>query len=291
MRAEQEVLREAARLFPRLVRDAGYLGCLSRPGASQEALVGVFTRRNGYARPVAKVEKALLECFCARGWVEAQGERWVLTEAGLSWLRRRSAGAEPFREQHELRATELRKVEDGSLRPLLINQGESPIGWLRRRKGSDGSALINTAQFEAAERLRTDFTRAQLAPRVTSAWDGGVSSRRSRRAAPDGPESISETALAAKQRFTKALDAVGPELAGVLVDVCCLLRGLEDTEKSFGWPRRSGKAILQIGLAALARHYGLSGVTGSSRQRMRHWGSEDYRPSLDYWRDGEQPAG
>jgi hypothetical protein len=73
---------------------------------------------------------------------------------------------------------------------------------------------------------------------------------------PDSLE-VNEQALAAKQRFLRALDAVGPELSGILVDVCCLWRGLEAAERSLGWPQRSGKLVLQIALTRLARHYGL----------------------------------
>lgn len=282
MRAEKELIREAARLFPRLVRDAGYLAPLLEARSA-----GLFTRRNAYGKAVVKIERDLIEGFVAQGWVECSGKTWILTDAGAAWLRRFQAGADPFREQHELRATELRQMNDGAFRPMLVNQGESPIGWLRRRKGSDGRALIGAEQFAAAERLRADFTRAQLAPRVTSAWDGGVSSRRSRRSAPDESVGLNEAAIAAKQRFMKALDAVGPDLSGILVDICCLLRGLEDMEKTSGWPRRSGKVVLQIGLTALARHYGLLGSTGSSGGRMRHWGVAGYRPSLERWRAGD----
>lgn len=286
MRAEREIIREAARLLPKLLRDGGHFAPVASGIAIGEAApLGVFTRRNRYARPVASIEADVLDGFCAKGWVESDGGKWRLSPAGEAWLRRREAGAEPFREQHELRETELRTSDDGSFRPVLVNQAESPIGWLRRRKDGEGKPLIDGAQFDAAERLRADFTRAQLTPRVTAAWGGAVTSRRSRRAAPEGPESISEVAIAAKQRFDKAIEAVGPELAGILVDVCCLLKGLEDTEKTFGWPRRSGKVILQIALTALARHYGLSGNSGNQTRRMRHWGSGDFKPSLEGWQD------
>jgi hypothetical protein len=287
MRTEREILREAARIFPKLIRDAGYFAFAgSSLGERTSAPIGIFTRRNRYERPVAGIARDILDGFVARGWIEAAEGTWRLTGAGEAWLRRQAAGAEPFREQHQSRDVELRKADDGSYRPVLVNQAESPIGWLRRRKGGDGRPLIDASQFDAAERLRADFTKAQLTPRVTAAWNGGVSSRRSRRAAPEGPDSINDVAISAKQRFEKAIGAVGPELAGILVDVCCMLKGLEDTEKTFGWPRRSGKVILQIALTALARHYGLSGDTGRGGNRMRHWGSADYRPTLQAWRDG-----
>jgi hypothetical protein len=41
---------------------------------------------------------------------------------------------------------------------------------------------------------------------------------------------MSDTALAARDSFTRALDATGPELAGILVEVCCFLHGIEQAE-------------------------------------------------------------
>jgi hypothetical protein len=86
----------------------------------------------------------------------------------------------------------------------------------------------------------------------------------------------------------RALMAVSPEVAGVLVDICCELKGLEEAEKENGWPQRAGKVVLQIALTRLARHYGLIGKEDSGEQprgrRLRRWGSDDYRPTLDAWR-------
>jgi hypothetical protein len=45
-----------------------------------------------------------------------------------------------------------------------VNDSESPLAWLRRRKDRDGEALISQTQFDAGERLRADFSFAQMTP-------------------------------------------------------------------------------------------------------------------------------
>jgi hypothetical protein len=58
--------------------------------------------------------------------------------------------------------------------------------------------------------------------------------------------------------------------------VCCFLKGLSDVEGERGWPARSGKVVLQLGLDRLARHYGLAAAAhGKARGKMETWLADD----------------
>ena len=155
---------------------------------------------------------------------------------------------------------------------VTFDEAESPLAWLARRKGRDGRALIEPIQLLAGERLRAEFTRAHLMPRTTSNWSAAVAD------GPRGasPAAFTEAVIGARQRVRQALDAVGPEFAGLLLDVCCFLKGLPDIERERGWPARSGKVVLQLGLDQLARHYGLSvEARGRKRGEVRTWLAPD----------------
>src|SRR6185295_18710682 len=78
-------------------------------------------------------------------------------------------GIESFRAQHLDLATREIMTEAGTL-SVLVNDSESPLAWLARRKGRDGRTMISPKQFIAGEKLRADFTRGHLSPRVTSDW-------------------------------------------------------------------------------------------------------------------------
>ena len=163
-----------------------------------------------------------------------------------------------------------------------IDADESPLAWLRRRKDKDGRPMISATQFEAGERLRADYTFGQLMPSVTARWSPVGAGDGRPRSAGNSAADLTDNALAARERVRRALDAVGPELAGILVDVCCYLKGLETAEKAQGWPLRSAKVVLQLALQSLARHYGLLATPGTETgkpTRVRHWGADGNRPA------------
>lgn len=164
-----------------------------------------------------------------------------------------------------------------------VNHEESPLAWLARRSDKAGRPMISAAQLLAGERLRADFTRAGLTPRVTTDWSSlGASGG-------GGPGAFSDVVLAAKVRLNAALSAVGPELSGVLLDVCCFLKGLEAVESERRWPARTAKVILGLGLDSLARHYGLAGeARGRACAPTRAWRAE---PAMTEEEGTDRPVG
>jgi Domain of unknown function (DUF6456) len=183
-----------------------------------------------------------------------------------------SAGdIDAFRAQHLDLSTQQIASDHGVI-DVLVNASESPLARLARRKGRDGRAMISANQFLAGEKLRADFTRAHLSPRVTSDWSAPTGGR----GRAGGVAEMTDLIVGSRQRVRLAMQACGPEFAGLLMDVCCFLRGLEDIERERGWPLRSAKIVLQLALDRLARHYGLSAeATGVANGRVRTWLASD----------------
>lgn len=146
-----------------------------------------------------------------------------------------------------------RSIETGpegrSLRSVTVNAAESPLGWLLAR------GLVTQRQYDAGERLRSDWERAQLAPRVTMSWDAAPVSR-GRGSAESQPD-LTGAQIDAKQRFNAAVDAAGPGLADILWRVVCAGEGMRQAETALGWPARAGKLVLTLALDRVAAYYRL----------------------------------
>jgi hypothetical protein len=226
-------------------------------------------------------EPDVIEGLERRGLVERQEGRLNLTPLGIAALRRHLAGADGFAAQHQSRITVGIEDREFGRASVTVNEDESPLSRFRRTKGRDGEPLIGAAEFAAGERLRADFTRGQLMPRVTANWSASVSLRR-RGDGGGGMAEMTDAIVTARQRVDRALEAVGPDFSGLLLDFCCFLKGIEEIERERSWPARSAKLVLRLALASLARHYGLI-ETARGRdagRRITHWGSEDYRPTI-----------
>ena len=133
------------------------------------------------------------------------------------------------------------------VRTVTFNAAESPLGWLFAR------GLVTRRQYDAGERLRADWERAQLAPRVTMSWDAAPVSRgRGRQATqPD----LTGAQIDAKRRFDAALAAAGSGLADILWRIVCAGEGMRAAETALGWPARAGKLVLAFALDRVADYY------------------------------------
>ena len=281
---DEAVDKEARRILRRLCEPRAFLA-LAR-GAQ---VACVFRKSEDSLVTLARTPLEMARAFAARDWIGcvhggASMARYEITSAGRSWLRRtlgedgdqrrrraETPGPQPgmaeaasvFARQHQVTGRR-RVVEDGTARDLVVNLGETPLGWLARRRGPDGKAFLEPGEIAAGERLREDFERAQMGPRITQDW------RRFLTPGEPGRSGAGEPAAGpteARRRLAEALEALGPGLNDAALRACCFLEGLEATERRMGWAARSGKVVLKIALSRLAEHYGFAAAPGRDDAR------------------------
>jgi hypothetical protein len=201
------------------------------------------------------------------GVLAVEGEVLRATAGARAWLDSKRSAAEPVVARH----ADLTATPDGRLKDL----GESPLARLALAvNGRD--PFLAPHHLEAGERIRRLAERAQMIQRTTMSYDPA-------RAAPakgarSGGGDIAESALDARRRIGDLLDTLPRDCAGVVLDVCGLLKGLQTIEAERGWPRRSAKLVLRIGLEQLAARLGLDPeARGRKRGKMQGW--LDVRPT------------
>jgi hypothetical protein len=255
---EATFLRQSSELTRRLRLGRAHL-LKAATGSEWE----VWSRRNGFTKPVARVSDGLVGEMRKRGLLDGRPGGGLMLPAD-----RRSR-------------IEVGIIDPGGRAAMAERrEAECALDWLRGRRDASGAPLLSDELFEAADRLRADYTLAQMEQRVTVDLEGWIASgSRARGRAPQFAPS--ERALAAKDRLNAALSHVGPELSGILLEVCCMASGLESSERALGLPRRSGRTILGMALTRLARHYGLIPHEDPvARPPLRQWAAPGYRPHI-----------
>jgi hypothetical protein len=85
-----------------------------------------------------------------------------------------------------------------------------------------------------------------------------------------GVADISDMAADARRELARLHRQLPRDCADVVLDVCGLEKGLQQIETERGWPRRSAKLVLRIGLDCLAELYGLQeAAIGRESGRVR----------------------
>jgi len=142
---------------------------------------------------------------------------------------------------------------DGSATAQRANLTSSTVAWLAKRADADGAPWLTRAEVAAAEQLELDAEIARRGPALTMRWDALPRTRSGQGGRRQEP---GEAALAAARRVARALAACGPTQT-MVEHICIRATPLQAAEQTLGLRRRTGKAVLKQGLAALARHYRL----------------------------------
>lgn len=250
---------------PRLKR---FVTALIRSGGGQvDDAGGGLVEMAG--RPV-RLLPSELRALAGDGIIDISGLAITARPEARSWLRRASE-ADPeaaFVGQHRLLEA---RPEGGAL-----NIDESPLARLARPSASQ-SAFLLPHHVAAGERIRRLGERASLQPRLTMSYE---QSRVAGRNGGGGAAEVGDMAATARRDLARLLSALPADCGGVLLDVCVWLKGLQVIEAERGWPRRSAKLVLRIGLEQAARHFGLSeAATGADTKRPRVWRPDDARPT------------
>ncbi|MFL6735032.1 MAG: DUF6456 domain-containing protein [Sphingomicrobium sp.] len=133
------------------------------------------------------------------------------------------------------------------VRSVTVNGAESPLGWLHAR------GHISDRQREAGERLRSDWERAQLSPKIAMTWDAAPVSR-GRGGSAVGPD-LTGSQMDAQRRFDDAIKAAGPGLSDILWRIVCAGEGMREAESALGWRARAGKVVLTLALDRVVAFY------------------------------------
>lgn len=233
---------------------------------------GVFCAKNQFRRPLALIPLDGATKFLTNDWVRCVTKtnlsaKYGITEAGRAAIRRHIASegppravghgevASPFSDQHQLAGERrIANFKTGEIETIRVNLGESPLGWLAKRKDANGQPLLTSDEVEAGERLREDFEMAQIGPRMGQDWRRFLTPA-SHSSSPG--RTPSEGPMFARDRVASAVEVLGPGLSDAAIRICCFLEGLEATERRMGWSARSGKVVLKLALQRLVDHYGL----------------------------------
>jgi Domain of unknown function (DUF6456) len=204
--------------------------------------------------------------MASQGILDIRNGRCTARAEAVGWLRRQLSGAGEFAEQHR----QTQRLAGG----ITLNLAESPLARLAQVSG--GRAFLDPHQLEAGERVRRLVERAQLMRRITTSYSDAPMASGGQAAAD-----ISDLAYDARRRLGRCLDALPADCAGVVLDVCGMFKGLQQIERERGWPRRSAKLVLRIGLDQLAREFGLSPQADGKRSSRSHvWLDEGARPDV-----------
>jgi hypothetical protein len=160
---------------------------------------------------------------------------------------------------------------------MVINMNESPLVRLALTNGAGGKPYLEPHHVEMGERVRRWVERGALTSKMTTNLREFRGSGKSPASAAD----LSDMAIDARRAVASIYRDLPADCAGVVIDVCGFLKGLQQVEAERGWPKRSAKLVLRIGLDRLAEVHGVSSrAVGIPTSRPHRWMDNAGRPTL-----------
>lgn len=217
-------------------------------------LVRVGAEGAGATLPVGEVE-----ALVSAGVLEATAEGCRPGPLTAGWLKRELLEEDAFAAQH--------RIETRGAEGERLNLAESPLQRLATAAAGEAAPFLDRVQVEAGERVRQLFERAQLGPRLTMHYSAAhVAGGRAQAG------EIGDMAADARKALARLHTLLPRDCADVVLDVCGALKGLQQIETERGWPRRSAKLVLRIGLDRLAECWGMGRVAaGPERGTVEGW--------------------
>ncbi len=241
--------RRIARALSRLARGDVVLRLL---GAGPDYCL--VSKRDRRCRALLRLSVADVRALEAEGVVEQEGSGggYVLSAAGFARVARESAAPkEAFMAQHVALISRDVIDADGDVRK---ERGLDPDGAMRKLaalRGASGEPWLSEVELSAAGKLRVDWAVSGIGMVRGSDWSAAPMG-----STPRGATNAQEAAMArrcdARRRVGDALARLAAPLRRVVERVCLHEEGLESLERAEGWPARSGKVALKLGLAQLA---------------------------------------
>lgn len=239
--------RATTRVLARLAAPDAVLAPLAQGG------FGIFPNNDRRRRPVGKISADEARELAASGAISNHDRgAFVLTEAGRARLRRDAATAEEgYQAQHHPIGSRAIVDPGGGERDVRAFEASLALKRLSALRDARGAPWLSADELAAAARLHRDWSTGQLGLVRGSDWTSAPPSSTAR-----GAGNTREGALAAhcdaRARVEDALAALAAPLRRVVERVCLQEQGLEMLERQEGWPARSGKIALKLGLAQLA---------------------------------------
>lgn len=230
---------------------------------------------------VKKLPEIIVEHMHKNKWLKLADKIYLHTDKGQNWLAEfiyfldLTGKPDPQTRSEPLDNVLKQGISLNRTAKVLAKNDDdyAPILKLYNRQRHMQHKYLNDIHVQAGQRLFENFVSSNLQPNVTMNWEK-LSSAPQPHYTGAKDAGFGERLYIARKQLYEALKHVGEDFAVILVEVCLFGNGLEASEKSLGWPARSGKLLLTMALDKLAEYFKLDFAQKPNRKYLA-WAAHD----------------